>query len=208
MLYGAILITISQQSLTASDFGPMLHQCQPTVYDAGPTLNQWWVTLPAKCNVDSMLVQYQPTVCNASLILNQHWFALPANAKHWPNVVSRLGHRLRRWPNLEPALGESLWADGWCLMLVNLWVLSSGQGGYRGGGGGGGVTGRRKHTDDGTSRMSNQTKMDVQAMVISCRASVADGGPARYQHWINVLCLSSHIPGNSVQRKIAVSPAN
>ena len=31
---------------------------------------------------------------------------IPANTGHSPNVVSMLAHRLRRWPNIETALGE------------------------------------------------------------------------------------------------------
>ena len=30
----------------------------------------------------------------------------PANTGHSPNAVSMLAHRLRRWPNIETALGE------------------------------------------------------------------------------------------------------
>ena len=32
---------------------------------------------------------------------------IPANTGHSPNAVTKLGHRLRRWPNIETALGES-----------------------------------------------------------------------------------------------------
>ena len=31
---------------------------------------------------------------------------IPANTRHSPNAVSMLAHRLRRWPNIETALGE------------------------------------------------------------------------------------------------------
>ena len=30
----------------------------------------------------------------------------PANTWHLPNAVSMLAHRLRRWPNIETAMGE------------------------------------------------------------------------------------------------------
>ena len=46
---------------------PMLFQCWPTVFYAGP---------------------------------------IPTNTGHSLNVVSMLAHRLRRWPNIETALGE------------------------------------------------------------------------------------------------------
>ena len=39
----------------------------------------------------------------------------PANTTHSPNAVSLLVHRLRRWPNIETALGECLAFAGWCL---------------------------------------------------------------------------------------------
>ena len=32
--------------------------------------------------------------------------AYPANMRHSSNAVLMLGHRLRRWPNIETALGE------------------------------------------------------------------------------------------------------
>ena len=34
--------------------------------------------------------------------------ALPANTRHSPNVGSMAGHRLRRWPNMEPTVDERL----------------------------------------------------------------------------------------------------
>ena len=38
-----------------------------------------------------------------------------SNTSHWPIAVSMLGHRLRRWPNIEPAMGE-------CLMVTGAYV--------------------------------------------------------------------------------------
>ena len=32
----------------------------------------------------------------------------PANTRHSPNAGTMLVHRLRRWPNIVPALGERL----------------------------------------------------------------------------------------------------
>ena len=32
-------------------------------------------------------------------------FVNPASTNHGPNASSMLVHRLRRWPNIEPALG-------------------------------------------------------------------------------------------------------
>ena len=31
---------------------------------------------------------------------------LPSNTKHWPNAGLMLDQRLRRWPNIKPALGQ------------------------------------------------------------------------------------------------------
>ena len=31
---------------------------------------------------------------------------VPANTKYWPNAGLMLVHRLRRWPNIKPPLGE------------------------------------------------------------------------------------------------------
>ena len=36
----------------------------------------------------------------------QHDSRFPANTGHSPRAVSMLAHRLRRWPNIETALGE------------------------------------------------------------------------------------------------------
>ena len=33
-----------------------------------------------------------------------------------PKVDSKLGHRLRRWPNIEPTLGGRLDLAGWSLV--------------------------------------------------------------------------------------------
>ena len=35
-----------------------------------------------------------------------NWPIPQQNTIHWPNVCSMLGHRLRRWPNTEPTLGQ------------------------------------------------------------------------------------------------------
>ena len=38
---------------------------------------------------------------------------IPANKRHWANAGSMLGHRLRRWPNIDPALAQ-------CLLLAGM----------------------------------------------------------------------------------------
>ena len=39
----------------------------------------------------------------------------PANTRHWPNAGSMLAHRLRRWSNIDPALGQ-------CLVFAGSWL--------------------------------------------------------------------------------------
>ena len=34
--------------------------------------------------------------------------SIPANTRRSPDIGSMLTHRLRRWPNIEPTLGECL----------------------------------------------------------------------------------------------------
>ena len=39
---------------------------------------------------------------------------IPVSTMLWPNVGSMLGHRLRRWPSIEPTLGQCIvFAAGW-----------------------------------------------------------------------------------------------
>ena len=41
-----------------------------------------------------------------------------ANTKHSPNAGTLLVHRLRRWPNSVPTLGECLVFAVWCVSLL------------------------------------------------------------------------------------------
>ena len=43
---------------------------------------------------------------------------MPANTRRSPNVGTMLANRLRRWPNIVPALGERLVFAGICLCLL------------------------------------------------------------------------------------------
>ena len=55
------------------------------------------------------LVQCWSTVCDAGPTLQQNWVHFSyLNMKHSSKVDSILVHRLRRWPNIEPALCERL----------------------------------------------------------------------------------------------------
>ena len=37
-----------------------------------------------------------------------HVRRLPENTTRWPNVGQTLAHRLRRWSNIQPALGDCI----------------------------------------------------------------------------------------------------
>ena len=60
------------------------------------------VIKPAKTN--QMLVERWANVS----IGGQHWTTIPADTRHWPNAGQMLTHRLRRWANIRPALGQRL----------------------------------------------------------------------------------------------------
>ena len=47
----------------------------------------------------------------------------PGNTKHSPNAVLMLAHRLRRWPNIETALGESLVFAGLTFGAANIYII-------------------------------------------------------------------------------------
>ena len=71
---------------------PLLVQCRSIVYDAVPTLFNDWV-----CCI------------------------LCANTWQSPNAVSILTHRLRRWPDIETALGDrTTFSDCFIVMRVTL----------------------------------------------------------------------------------------
>ena len=59
--------------------------------DGGPTLEQC-------CPISAVLCirEARPTACSTG----------QENTAHAQNAVSKLGHRLRRWPNIETSLGE------------------------------------------------------------------------------------------------------
>ena len=46
--------------------------------------------------------------------------SLVSNTRSWPDVVSRLGHRLRRWPSIQTTLGQSLSGSMGCLHFRSL----------------------------------------------------------------------------------------
>ena len=50
--------------------------------------------------------------------------SIPANTSTWPNAVSMLAHRLRRWPNIETTLGQVLVFAGMLQVYYNPFVVS------------------------------------------------------------------------------------
>ena len=61
-------------------------------------------------------------------VTHKYFTLISANKSHWPNAGSMLVHRLRRWPNIEPATGESIVLAGWALILHH--IFTSAKGGY------------------------------------------------------------------------------
>ena len=60
--------------------------------------------------------------------MNVSWF-IPANTIHWPNVLSMLAHRLRRWSIIELTLGQCLLFAG--LPVIVTMLFSKGRPGQR-----------------------------------------------------------------------------
>ena len=61
--------------------------------------------------LDCLWINYRPSVTWSTGILNSDWAYLKTsciltNMWYSPNTVSMLALRLRRWPNIETALGE------------------------------------------------------------------------------------------------------
>ena len=94
-----------------------------------------------------------------------HWFGMscvfPEKTRYSPDVVSTLGQRLRRWPNIEPTSCECLvFFLGW------LWYQSR----------------------QSVCRVSHQTR-DAESMLIQSWPIVSDSGPTLNQHWFSISCL-------------------
>ena len=52
--------------------------------------------------------------------MKRYFSVYPANTRNSPNVVLMLAHRLRRWPNIKTALGESLVFAGHWIRWINI----------------------------------------------------------------------------------------
>ena len=110
---------------------PFLVQCPSIVYDAGPALIQHWV-----CCI----------LCSCT----------SANTWHSPNAVSLLTHSLRRWPNIETALGIVPCLLGRISMRVTLVTLLA-------------------------RTATTQITRYIDPMLMSCWATVCDDGPSLFQ---------------------------
>ena len=59
--------------------------------------------------------QHQTNIVSLSPLFAEYFLiihAIPANTRCWPNVGLKLAHRLRRWPNISPTLGQRLVVAG------------------------------------------------------------------------------------------------
>ena len=92
------------------DVYPMSGYCWPTVYDAQPTLAQYWVTVGQRhrrrANINPALVQSIVTVPPTCRYFCMHVaYDRPAGMKRSPGVGTVLVHSLRRRNGVVPALG-------------------------------------------------------------------------------------------------------
>ena len=85
--------------------------------------------------------------------------------------------RLRRWPNIKPALGRYLVSPVTCSLQKSIQFHST-------------LLLHRVlfYIQTGRCVTSQQTR-DVDPMLFLCWADVGDGGPTLKQHWVNVSCL-------------------
>ena len=85
---------------------------------------------------------------------------IPANRKHSHKVGSMLAHRLRRWSNIEPTLGE-------CLVFAGMPCLY------------GAHVNTRKADSHVGLYMCHLITRYIEAMLVWCWPSVAEDGPTR-----------------------------
>ena len=84
------------------------------------TFTQCWVKVGAPsttlANINPAMVERlvcRFEACTHSLIFR------PVKKIHWPNVGSMLGHRLRRWPSIEPTVDQCIVFAGRCALWWN-----------------------------------------------------------------------------------------
>ena len=86
-------------------------RCCNNVGPAGPTLIQRWI-IACVWNMQTLLHTALTLTCIT-------WYGgTPANTRHSHNAVSMLGHRLRRWTNIETALIVCLVFSGTGMIAV------------------------------------------------------------------------------------------
>ena len=54
---------------------------------------------------DNIYIPCTAVICSVNKIIHITIFS-PSNTGNSPNAISMLAHRLRRWPNIETALGK------------------------------------------------------------------------------------------------------
>ena len=98
-------------------------------------------------------------LCKCCLLQNCHLYLCmaPANAIHSANVGLMLGHRLRRWPNIKPALAEWIVFAGAVLIPVDRKLPLN----------------QRE-----TSPANNRREINVGSTTDQCWRIVCDDGPA------------------------------
>ena len=114
-----------------------------------------------------------------------------------PDVGSKLGQRRRRWPNIEPTLGQCLVLTGNYRCSLNTPVNT-------------------KHLYDFIQCWTNVEDVgptlykcytnvlcllgrDLNPMLDQCWSNVVDGAPTLKQHWINVSCeVGTNYPANTI----------
>ena len=117
----------------------------------------------------------------------------------WPDVVSILENRLRRWSNIETTSGQVLVFAGWDLRVSTQFGYEPNvEFGVNEG------TGEQQltlhdgpqyslHHTSTTSSLAQQTRY-IEPILSQCWADVVDGGPTLRQHcWFNVLCMLDSI---------------
>ena len=130
---------------------PKLFQCWHTVFDAGPTLKQHWMNAPC----------------------------LQTQTGHSPKAVSMVAHRLRRWSNIETALGECpVFANtngAFTQSCFNVGTPSS--------------TLVQHWNSIGRMRRVCKHKRGIHPELFQCWHTVFEAGPTLKQHWVNSPCL-------------------
>ena len=138
---------VTSNMVNSTNVDAMLGQLYRLWHNNGGALAEW---LPILRPIDSDALAAQQTRCvhqcwlNIGLLsstLNQHWHSIGcrcvdarelwhhANTRRSSNVGLMLGHRLRRWPNIDPPFGKRLVFAGHAPGPICQWVFIYGDGG-------------------------------------------------------------------------------